>query len=110
MSLACWAGSQWLGAVRARLVWTTGCAANLAHVLLAFALIHHWNHMAAHTAVRIQTFEQTGIDSGIGLYINYAFTALWLIDTGLWWLRPTATRTVSRAQRNNPIHLSLHVF
>lgn len=35
-----------------------------------------------------QTFAQTGIDSGIGLYINYAFTALWLADTALWWLVP----------------------
>jgi hypothetical protein len=50
-------------------------------------MVHAWDHSIAHAAVAAQTFEMTGLDSGIGLYINYAFSGLWLLDTANWWLR-----------------------
>jgi len=40
--------------------------------------------------VASQTFEMTGLDTGIGLYFNYAFAGLWLVDTALWWLFPSS--------------------
>lgn len=89
LALAFWAWSQWLRRPgSARLAWTAGCLANLLHILLAFHLVHHWDHALARAAVARHTYEQTGLDSGIGLYINYAFAALWLIDTICWWLYP----------------------
>jgi hypothetical protein len=57
-------------------------------VLLAFHVIHAWDPERAYNAIARQTYEQTGIDTGVGLYINYAFTGLWLIVAIWWWLFP----------------------
>lgn len=71
----------------ARLAWTAGCAVYLLHVGLAFQYLHGWSHAAAmaHTARR--TFEVVGINWGGGIYINYAFTVLWVTDVAWWWIR-----------------------
>ena len=89
MALACWAWSNWLRtAVWSRLFWTFGCLANVGHLLIAMHIVYAWDHNLAYTAVAAQTFEMTGLDSGIGLYINYCFSGLWLLDTASWWLLP----------------------
>ncbi len=75
-------------ATSARLLWTLGALANLGHLLLAFHLVYAWDRDLAYAAVARQTYEQTGFDTGVGLYINYFFTALWLVDAGSWWLYP----------------------
>ena len=108
LALACWAGSQWLGTMNARLLWTIGAAANLAHVLLAFHFVHHWDQDLATAAVARQTFARTGIDSGIGLYVNYAFTTLWLADAALWWLWPA--RHAHRSRRTDAVIQVLFLF
>jgi hypothetical protein len=71
-----------------RLVWTAGAAANLAHVLFALHLVHAWDLERAYADIARQTHEQTGFDSGIGLYINFAFSGLWTADAAGWWLLP----------------------
>ena len=71
-----------------RLVWSLGSLANLSHLLLAFHFLHDWSHSAAHAAIARQTYEQSGLDWGGGIYINYAFCALWLFDAGFWWMSP----------------------
>jgi hypothetical protein len=88
LALASWAVSTWLRFPRSRLLWTVGCLANLGHVLLAMHIVHAWDHDLAYTAVARQTYQETGLDSGVGLYINYALAALWLVDTLAWWLVP----------------------
>lgn len=65
--------------------WTIGCGLFVCHVVAAFQLEHHWSHQAAYDSTAKRTLEMTGWDSGIGLYVNYAFLALWIIDTSLWW-------------------------
>ncbi len=71
----------------ARWVWTAGCVLFLAHLALAFHFLHHWSHAAAvaHTAQR--TNEVVGFSWGGGVYINYAFTLLWVADVVWWWIR-----------------------
>jgi hypothetical protein len=71
----------------ARLAWTAGCAAYLLHVVFAFHFLHHWSHTAAvaHTARR--TYEVVGVRFGDGIYVNYAFTVLWVTDVVWWWIR-----------------------
>ena len=32
-----------------------------------------------------QTLALTGWDSGVGVYLNYAFAGLWLLDVLVWW-------------------------
>ena len=69
----------------ARWLWTVGGILFLLHVAAAFHFQYGWSHVAAFEHVRQRTLHDTGWDSGIGLYINYAFGLLWLVDVNLWW-------------------------
>ena len=69
----------------ARLAWTVGCGVFLAHVICAFAFYHHWCHEAAYEETAHRTEELVGISWGGGLYLNYAFTVLWIADVIVWW-------------------------
>lgn len=71
----------------ARWLWTAGCVLFLLHVAAAFHFRHGGSHAAAFDHVRQRTLHDTGWDSGIGLYLNYAFGVLWLANTILWWRR-----------------------
>ena len=69
----------------ARWLWTCGCAIFLLHVAAAFHWMHQWSHSAAYEHVLARTTEMTGFGTGIGLYVNYAFAVLWVVDTAIWW-------------------------
>ena len=40
-----------------------------------------------------QTQETLGFPLGAGIYVNYAFVALWVADAGWWWLSPATFRS-----------------
>jgi len=65
--------------------WALGLAALLVHMACAFHFSHGWSHARALAATASQTAELTGIDTGVGLYLNYAFAVVWLADAT--WLR-----------------------
>ena len=71
----------------ARWAWTAGCLVFLAHLFFAFQFFHHWSHASAvaHTAER--TNDVVGFRFGVGIYVNYAFTVLWVVDVVWWWVR-----------------------
>jgi len=69
----------------ARIFWTAACACYLAHVIAAFQFRHHWSHLAALQETARQTQEVFGVNSGVGLYFNYAFTLVWIADVVWWW-------------------------
>lgn len=69
-----------------RLSWTTACAALLAHYAFAFHFHHAWSHAAAYADTARQTAEVFAINWGGGLYVNYAFAALWITDIAWWWI------------------------
>lgn len=72
----------------ARPVWLLGALVYLAHVAAAFAIHHDWSHAAAYAYTAARTDALIGLDWGGGLWVNYAFTAIW-VGEGLWWqLRP----------------------
>ncbi len=80
------AGRRDLSSQRVALwLWTAGCLVFALHVAAAFHFQHGWSHAAAFEYVRQRTLYHTGWDSGIGLYVNYAFGVLWLVDVSLWW-------------------------
>jgi hypothetical protein len=89
-----WAASEVLrrasadqqGAARAS--YTAGILLLLVHTAAAFQFRHGWSHAAAfaHTAVRSEAL--TGFASGAGLYLNYLFIAVWVVDAVWWWLNP----------------------
>ena len=71
----------------ARLAWTAGCAALLAHVACAFHFQHGWSGASAYRDTARQTAEVFGLDWGGGLYVNYALLAAWVADVLWWWRR-----------------------
>ena len=80
----------------ARLAWTGGCVGCLVHIICAFQFYHAWRHTAAYRDTARQTAEVFGIHWGGGLYFNYGFIALWVVDTVWWWRRPERYRARSR--------------
>ncbi len=68
-------------------MWTAAAVIYLGHVAAAFHFVHGWSHAAAlaHTAGR--TEQVVGISTGLGLWVNYAFTLCWIVDVAGWWLR-----------------------
>src|SRR5207244_1685286 len=61
----------------ARWLWTAGYVALVIHVFCAFQFFHHWSHAAAYAATARQTEQVVGLNWGGGLYVNYAFMAVW---------------------------------
>ena len=71
---------------QARLAWTFGCAALVAHFICAFNFYHAWSHESAYVETARQTAEVFKINWGGGLFINYALLLLWITDVALWWV------------------------
>ena len=69
-----------------RLLWSGGLLFYLAHVAAAFHFVHGWSHGRASVETARQTRELFGVDSGLGLWVNYAFTIVWIADVLWWWL------------------------
>lgn len=64
---------------------TLGCAAMLLHIFCAFSYRFHWSHHAAYQDTARQTAEVTGLNWGGGIYINYLFEAVWLLEVIRFW-------------------------
>jgi hypothetical protein len=80
-----------------RILWTVGAVLMLAHSIAAFALFYNWSHVAAVTATARQTHAITGVSSGAGIFVNYAFVTMWIADAAWWWLKPAAYHARPRA-------------
>ena len=65
---------------KARICWVIGFVSFLAHIVAAFHFYHHWSHSAAWEDTRRQTLERTGFDFGGGIYFNYLYALVWLMD------------------------------
>jgi hypothetical protein len=65
--------------------WSAACLLLIAHVVAAFHFEHHWSHITALQHTAEQTAQVTGINWGGGLYFNYAFLVLWLVDVAFLW-------------------------
>ena len=89
----------------ARLTWTLGCLLYVAHVACAFNFYHHWTHWAAYQDTSRRTAELLGLHWGGGIYFNYIFTIVWVVDV-FWWWRGVAL------YRNRPqwMNTSVHTF
>ena len=84
-AVLCWAAGETL---RARVWWTTGAVLALIHSAAAFGVYYHWSHETARLATTEQTAALTGIRFSGGIYVNYAFLAVWLADAAWWWMSP----------------------
>lgn len=68
----------------ARPVWLLGAGVYLGHVAAAFGIHHGWSHAAAYDWTAVRTDTLVGLDWGGGIWVNYAFTAIW-VGEGIWW-------------------------
>ena len=80
-----------------------GLVLAIVHTLLSFAIVHRWSHADAVAATAAQTAAVYGASFGGGLYVNYAFFAVWFADAA-WWrlsassqIRPPALMWTVRA-------------
>jgi hypothetical protein len=98
LAIAVWAGTETLKLLGpradrgARALWTAGAVLAIAHAAAAFHLVHGWSHDEAYASTARQTANLTGLDWGGGLFVNYAFLALWAADAAWWWARPSSYR------------------
>lgn len=70
-------------AARDRLVrwtWLIGAASCLAHVVCAMGFAHCWSLTNAMRHTATVTRQVIGIELPLSVFVNFAFTALWLID------------------------------
>lgn len=89
----------------ARLTWSFACLLYLAHVVCAFHFFHHWSHSAAYEDTARRTAELLGGGWGGGLYFNYLFTVIWIVDVIWWWRGLAGYRSRSRW-----IQIGVHAF
>lgn len=82
--------------VAARWLWTVGGILLLAHVACAFHFFHDWQHSRAAADTARQTAELIGWSFGGGVYFNYAFVLLWVVDASWWWAHPDSYARRSR--------------
>ena len=106
LSLGAWGVAEWwrvrnpraaVDQARARIAWTLAAGFALLHVLAAFHLHHGWSHAAAVAETARQTEEALGLRVGAGVYVNYAFLAVWIADVLWWWLSPASFGSRPRA-------------
>ena len=69
---------------RARALSGAGLVLALVHTLLAFDVFHGWSHADAVLSTAQQTQRVFGVRFGAGVYVNYLFFAVWLVDAVLW--------------------------
>jgi len=111
LTIVAWASAEWLkrrGPDRdraARMMWTAGVVLLWAHTLAAFHVVHGWSHQAAAAETARQTAELTGMSWSGGLFVNYAFLAVWAADAAWWWAAPDSYR-----RRPSAIQTALFVF
>ena len=54
------------------------------HIGVAMKTAHAWSHEAAIAATARQTMAVYGVNWGGGVFVNYAFVAVWLFDAWRW--------------------------
>lgn len=78
-------------------IWLTalGCAALLVHIFLAFHYRYHWSHDTAYSDTAAQTAAITGWNWGGGIYINYLFALVWMVEVARSWVHRYETAVSS---------------
>lgn len=92
----------------ARVVWTVGALLYAAHVAAAFTFAYRWSHAAAYAHTARQTADLAGLDWGGGIWVNYAFTVVWLAEAIWWWTAPS--RYLSRPRPLDLIVRAVFLF
>ena len=89
----------------ARMLFLFGALICAAHIVLAMSQVHGWSHAAAVDATARQTAQVYGVRWGGGVYVNYAFVAVWLADA-----IARLTSPASVARRSPALRWVMRVF
>lgn len=81
-----------------------GLALSIVHTLVAFAVVHGWSHDDAVLTTVLQTERVFGSAVGWGVYVNYVFFLVWLLDLVQW------RRDDGVDRRSTGALLALHTF
>jgi len=73
-----------------RVAWLSGVICSLYHSIGALLAFHEGSHDAAFKSTAKQTEDMLGFSFGIGLYVNYLFVSVWLLDALFRFLKPEA--------------------
>jgi len=65
-------------------LWAFGAVLCAVHMLLAMGIRHGWSHQSAIESTAAQTQAVYGLNWGGGVYVNYAFLAVWIAEL-IWW-------------------------
>lgn len=90
----------------AKWAWGLGCLFFLTHVVFAFQIHYQWSHDVAVAKTAQQTKEVTNITTDSGIYVNYMFSLVWIIDTA-WWYCAGSDRYMNRRKSISSL---LHLF
>ena len=74
----------------AKHIWLLGSFFSLLHAMAAMIFYHHGSHALAAADTARQTQALLGISVGAGIYFNYAFVLIWLVDA-MWWIAQSDT-------------------
>jgi hypothetical protein len=87
--------------------WASAAGVTIAavHVVIAMGAHHGWSHQSAVLETARQTASVYGLDWGGGVYVNYAFIAIWGFEVWQWCRAP-----VRYASRSPLVTWSLRVF
>ena len=71
-------------------LWALGAVLCAVHMLLAMGIRHGWSHQSAIESTAAETQAVYGLNWGGGVYVNYAFLAVWIAEL-IWWRASPAT-------------------
>jgi hypothetical protein len=101
-AVAAWALAEIL---RSRVLWAAGAALAAIHSVAAFGVFYNWSHDTARELTMRQTAALTGVNFSGGIYVNYAFLAVWIADA-VWRL----AAPMSYQRRPRTLTLAVHGF
>ncbi len=86
LAITCWSVALVSTRRPARIAWTAGLIFYLVHIVFAFDAFYDWSHRLAVEITARETAEVFGLESGIGLWVNYAFGVILAWDVTHQWL------------------------
>ncbi len=91
----------------ARWIWGGAWVAFVFHAVTAFATRYQWSQEIALAETARQTRELVGLESGAGLWWNYAFGLFWGLDLARWFATGEEVPSGDVARR---LHRALRIF
>ena len=87
----------------AKSLWLIGSLLSLLHAIATMAYYHQFQHALAYEDTAHQTEQAIGIAVGFGIWLNYLFVLVWLLDA-LWMNGLTASYFARRLALNRLIY------